>query len=238
MSDAFIPYHPARVPPETSRARGAALFEELDARRSVRFFSDAPVPRDLIETAIRCASTAPSGAHQQPWTFVAVSAPETKRRIRVAAEREEHRSYEGGRMPADWRDAIRPMGTNWQKPFLETVPWIVVLFVQTHGWNEDGSRRKHYYARESVGLAGGLFIAALHRMGLATLTHTPSPMRFLGRILGRPANEQAFILFPIGYPSPDCVVPDLERKPLEAVSVFDPPPAADPGTDPTAPWPD
>jgi iodotyrosine deiodinase len=238
MSDAFIPYRPARLPLEEARARGQALLAELEGRRSVRFFSDAPVPRDLIETAIRCASTAPSGAHQQPWTFVAVSDPETKRRIRVAAEREEYRSYEGGRMPPDWREAIRPMGTTWQKPFLETVPWIVVLFAQSHGWNEDGGRKKHYYAKESVGLAGGLFVAALHRMGLATLTHTPSPMRFLGRILGRPSNEQAFVLFPVGHPTEDCVVPDLERKPLDAVSVFDPTPQADPGTDPTGPWPD
>ena len=238
MSDSFIPYRPERLPLDEARARGTALHEELDGRRSVRFFSDAAVPRDLIETAIRCASTAPSGAHQQPWTFVAISDPETRRRIRVAAEREEYRSYEGGRMPAEWRNAIRPMGTSWQKPFLETVPWIVVLFVQTHGWNEDGSRKKHYYAKESVGLAGGLFIAALHRMGLATLTHTPSPMRFLGRILGRPSNEQAFVLFPIGYPSEDCVVPDLERKRLDDIAVFNPTPDADPGTDPTAPWPD
>lgn len=238
MSDAFIPYQPPCLPLDEARARGQGLLEELEGRRSVRFFSDAPVPRDLIETAIRCASTAPSGAHQQPWTFVAVSDPETKRRIRVAAEREEYRSYEGGRMPADWREAIRPMGTSWQKPFLETVPWVVVLFVQNHGWNDDGSRKKHYYAKESVGLAGGLFVAALHRMGLATLTHTPSPMRFLGRILGRPSNEQAFVVFPVGHPAPDCVVPDLERKALETVSVFDPIPQADPGDDPTGPWPE
>jgi hypothetical protein len=130
------------------------------------------------------------------------------------------------------------MGTTWQKPFLETVPWIVVLFAQSHGWNDDGSRKKHYYAKESVGLAGGLFVAALHRMGLATLTHTPSPMRFLGRILGRPSNEQAFVLFPVGHPADDCVVPDLERKALDAVSVFDPVPQANPGDDPTRPWPE
>ncbi len=239
MSDhGFIPYRPPRVPLAESRRRGAALHAELDRRRSTRFFSDTPVPRGLIETAIRTASTAPSGAHLQPWTFVAVSRAETKRRIRVAAEREEHRSYVGGRMSDEWREALAPIGTDWRKPFLETVSWVVVLFAQTHGYFPDGTRRKHYYVKESVGLAGGLFIAALHRVGLATLTHTPSPMRFLGRILGRPSNEQAFVLFPIGYPAHDCTVPDLQRKSLDQVAVFDPEPQADPGDDPTAPWPE
>lgn len=236
--DGFIPHRPPRIPLAESRRRGAALLGELDTRRSTRFFSDAPVPRDLIETAIRTASSAPSGAHMQPWTFVAVSAAETKRRIRVAAEREEHRSYVGGRMPEEWRQALEPIGTTWEKPFLETVPWIVVLFAQTYGFHPDGSRKKHYYVKESVGLAGGLFIAALHRMGLSTLTHTPSPMRFLGRILGRSSNEQAFILFPVGYPAADCTVPDLHRKPLDQIAVFDPEPQADPGADPTQPWPE
>lgn len=194
----------------------------MDARRSVRAFAPDPVPREVIEAAIRAASTAPSGAHQQPWTFVAVSDPEVKHRIRVAAETEERRNYEGGRMPPEWRDALARIGTDWQKPFLDDVPWIVVLFEQVHGWFPDGSVRKHYYARESVGIACGLFIAAVHEMGLATLTHTPSPMGFLSSVLGRPRNERPFVLLPVGHPAPNAVVPDLVRKPLGDVAVFIP----------------
>jgi len=192
---------------------------QLDQRRSVRFFSDAPVPRDLIEDAIRAASTAPSGAHRQPWTFVAISDPAIKREIRIAAEAEEKRSYES-RMSPEWLEALRPIGTDWQKPFLETVPWIVVVFAQMHGIKPDGSRQTNYYVRESVGIACGMFIAALHQAGLSTLTHTPSPMKFLKDILGRPANEQPYILFPIGYAAEDAVVPDFERKPLAEVSAW------------------
>ena len=192
----------------------------MSARRSVRFFSSDPVPRELIELAIQTASTAPSGAHRQPWKFVAVGDPALKREIREAAEREEHESYVGGRMPAEWREALLPLGTSWEKPYLETVPWIVVVFEEIYGLGPDGSKRKNYYPKESVGLACGLFVAALHRMGLATLTHTPSPMAFLSRILGRPANEKPFILFPVGYPADDCTVPDLRRKDLEDVAVW------------------
>jgi nitroreductase len=183
-------------------------------------FSADPVPRELIEQAIMTGASAPSGAHQQPWTFVAVSDPDVKRRIRKAAEAEERRNYEGGRMPPEWRTALEPLGTDWRKPFLETAPWIVVLFEQVHGQFPDGSVKKHYYARESVGIACGLFIAAIHRMGLATLTHTPSPMGFLSRVLERPRNERPFVLLPVGYPADDCVVPDLIRKSLEDVAVF------------------
>ncbi len=182
-------------------------------------FSPDPVSRELIETAIRTASTAPSGAHRQPWTFVLVGGHETKRAIRVAAEEEEKQNYEGGRLPPDWREALEPLGTDWEKPYLEVVPWIVVLFEQRYGIGPDGDRLKHWYVKESVGIAAGLFIAALHQMGLATLTHTPSPMAFLSKLLKRPENERPFCLFPIGYPAPDCVVPDLERKPLEQVMV-------------------
>ena len=222
-----IPYRPARLPLGEQLARGEAFAAHLDQRRSVRDFSDAPVPRRLIELAIQAAGTAPSGAHQQPWTFVAVSQAQTKRAIREAAEAEEHRSYEGGRMPDEWRQALAPIGTDWRKPYLETVPWIVVLFAQRHGTFPDGSHKKHYYVSESVGIAAGLFVAALHEMGLATLTHTPSPMHFLSRILGRPKNEKATILFPVGYPAEGCTVPDLRRKALDEVAVFDPPPVLD-----------
>ena len=212
--------------------RGEDFFTEMDARRSVRFFSDQPVPRRLIELAIETASTAPSGAHRQPWRFVAVSDPATRRAIRIAAEEEEHRSYEGGRMSEEWIKALAPLGTDWRKPYLETVPWIVVLFEEVYGVLPDGNRQKNYYVKESVGLAAGLFIAAVHRMGLCTLTHTPSPMKFLSRILGRPENERPFILFPVGYPAADAVVPELERKELSDVAIFDPPlPANDAGTD-------
>lgn len=214
-----IPYAALDVPPEERLSRAEAFLAELDARRSVRDFSDEPVSRALVERAIAAASTAPSGAHRQPWTFVAVSDPDMKRRLREAAEAEERAFYEG-RAPDDWLEALGPIGTDADKPFLETAPWIVVLFAQRYGLKEDGSRVKNYYVSESCGIAAGLFIAALHRMGLATLTHTPSPMGFLHTLLDRPANEQPFILFPVGRPAADATVPDLERKPLGEVSVW------------------
>lgn len=214
-----VPYSPRRLDLTESRARAAAFHEEMDGRRSVRFFSDETVPRDLIETAIRTASTAPSGAHRQPWRFVAISDPALKREIRIAAEAEEKEFYER-RIPDDWREALAPIGTTWEKPYLEVVPWIVVVFAEQYGKNDDGSRRKNYYVAESVGIACGMFIAALHHMGLATLTHTPSPMAFLSRILGRPENEKPYILFPIGYPAKDATVPALRRKALSEIAEF------------------
>jgi nitroreductase len=201
------------------RDRASSFYDLMALRRSIRTFSTDPVPRDLIESAIRSAGTAPSGAHQQPWTFVMIGDPETKRRIRIAAEEEERTNYIDGRMPEDWQEEIARLGTSWQKPYLEDVPWIVVLFEQRYGIGPDGSRHKHYYVKESVGIAAGMFIAALHTMGLATLTHTPSPMAFLTKLLGRPANERPFILFPIGYPARGTVVPKLERKPLGDILV-------------------
>ncbi|HSG79380.1 MAG TPA: nitroreductase family protein [Acidimicrobiia bacterium] len=215
----FVPYERLRLDAAESARRGSAFYELMDSRRSVRFFSDDPVPRELVETAIRTASTAPSGAHRQPWRFVLVGDPDLKRRIREAAEAEERENYEGGRLPPDWREALEPLGTDWRKPFLESVPWLVVVFEERYGVNDDGSRRHNWYVKESVGIACGLFIASLHSMGLATLTHTPSPMRFLSEILGRPDNERPFVLFPIGYPAEDCVVPDLMRKSLDDVMV-------------------
>jgi iodotyrosine deiodinase len=220
---AFIPYRPARVAAEEMLARGRAFLDEMNRRRSCRFFSSEPVPREAIELAIRTAGTAPSGAHRQPWRFLAVNEPDVKREIRVAAEAEERESYEGGRMPPEWLEALAPLGTDWHKPYLETVPWVVVVFEELYGVEPDGTRRKNYYVKESVGIACGMFIAALHRMGLATLTHTPSPMGFLSSILGRPSNEKPYILFPIGYPAADATVPDLRRKSLNELAVFDPP---------------
>ncbi len=217
------PHTPLDYSPRTDAemAAAAAAFEAaMESRRSVREFSDQPVPRTLIESAIRTASSAPSGAHMQPWTFVAVQNAGIKRTIRQAAEQEEFQSYEGGRMPEEWREALAPLGTDWNKPFLETAPWLVAVFAQSYGHREDGSRKTHYYVRESVGIACGFFISALHQMGLVTLTHTPSPMGFLGEVLGRPANEKAFILFPVGYPAQGATVPVLRRKSLDEVAVF------------------
>jgi nitroreductase len=213
MTPGFIPYAASRV--DDPAARGREFLELMDERRSVRDFSDEPVPRELIEIAVATANTAPSGAHQQPWTFVAVDDPAVKHRIRVAAEEEERENYEGGRLPDAWRDAIAPLGTTSDKAFLDVVPWIVVVFAQKSTPMPDGSLRKNYYVNESVGIACGLFIASLHSMGLATLTHTPNPMGFLTEILERPATERPYILFPVGYPAPDCEVPDLARKPLD-----------------------
>ncbi len=219
MPHPTVAYHPLTIPDTDRETVADAVFAEMDRRRSVREFSDRPVPRVLIEQAIRCASTAPSGAHQQPWTFVLTGDPEVKRRIRVAAEVEERENYEGGRLPPHWREDLEPLGTDWRKPFLETVPWIVVVFEQRYGTRPDGSRQHHYYVKESVGIACGMFVDALHRMGLSTLTHTPSPMAFLRDLLGRPESERPFIVFPIGYAADDCEVPDLTRKSLDEVMV-------------------
>ncbi|MDJ0959125.1 MAG: nitroreductase family protein [Acidimicrobiia bacterium] len=215
----FVPYDRPVVEPDEIVERAKAIYAEADTRRSVRHFSDRPVPREAVEYAIRAASTAPSGAHRQPWTFVLVGDPEVKRRIREVAEAEERQNYLGGRMNEEWQEALRPLGTDWQKPFLETVPWIVVVFEQRYGAHDDGTKQHNYYVKESVGIACGMFISTLHRIGLATLTHTPSPMRFLTKILGRPDNERPFILFPIGYPAEDAIVPDLTRKALAEVMV-------------------
>jgi len=215
----MIPLRFERLSPEEQLSRADSFYDEMDRRRSVRFFSDEPVPRHLIVQAILTASTAPSGAHRQPWRFVVTGDTGVKRRIREAAEEEERTNYEGGRLPEHWREALEPLGTDWHKPFLETVPWIVVMFEERYGINPDGSKRHNFYVKESCGIAAGVFIAALHHMGLATLTHTPSPMAFLTRLLGRPDNERPFCMFPIGYPAEDCVVPDLRRKPLDEVMV-------------------
>ena len=223
----FITHTFDRFPENVMLERAEEFYAECDRRRSVREFSDAPVPRRLIELAIQSASTAPSGAHRQPWQFVAVSDPAIKAKISEAAEAEERKNYEGGRFPESWIEALAPLGTTWQKPYLETCPWLVILFEEIHGVNEDGGVRKNYYTKESVGIAAGYFIAALHHMGLATLTHTPSPMGFLRDILGRPKNERPFILFPVGLPAEQCEVPDIQRKPLDEVSLWNPKPDSD-----------
>ena len=215
----FVPYRAKRYPDAQMVELAKQFLLTMQTRRSVREFSSEPVPRGLIEAAIAAAATAPSGANRQPWKFVVVSNSEIRRRIRVAAEAEEKVSYEQ-RMPEEWLEALAPLGTDWQKPFLETAPWLVVVFAETYGVLGDGSKQKHYYVQDSVGSACGLFIAALHQMGLATLTHTPSPMGFLSEILNRPKNERPYILFPVGYPATDAKVPVLEKKSLEQVSVW------------------
>lgn len=215
----FVPYRPDRLDPGEVLRRSGDFYTSMDRRRSVRMFSSDPVPREAIERAVATASTAPSGAHRQPWTFVLIGDADTKRQIREAAEEEERTNYEGGRLPDDWLEALRPLGTDWHKEFLETVPWIVVLFEQRYGLDAAGNRLKHFYVKESVGIACGMFIAAIHQMGLATLTHTPSPMAFLTKLLGRPENERPFAMLPIGYPAEDCMVPDITRKALDEVLV-------------------
>ncbi len=206
-------------PVEKMRERVEEFYADVDRRRTVREFSDRPVPRDIIETALKAASTAPSGANLQPWHFVVVSGAETKKKIRDAAEVEEREFYEH-RASAEWLEALAPLGTDSNKPFLETAPYLIAVFLQKFGTLPDGRKVKHYYPVESTGIATGILITALHRAGLATLTHTPSPMRFLNEILGRPKNERPFLLLVAGYPSDDAEVPNIERKPLESFASF------------------
>ena len=215
----FIPLRFESLPPEEMAARGRAFLDEMNRRRTTRHFSTRPVVRELIELALRTAGTAPSGAHQQPWTFVAVSDPGIKRQIREAAEAEEREFYRG-RAPEEWREALAPLGTDEHKPHLTDAPWLLVVFRQAYGVRADGSRRTFYYTSESVGIAVGFLIAAIHHMGLVTLTHTPNPMGFLAQLLGRPENERAFLIMPVGYPADDARVPDLHRKTLEEIAEF------------------
>jgi iodotyrosine deiodinase len=198
--------------------RATAFYEAMASRRTVRDYAERPVPRAVIEAAIATAGTAPSGANLQPWHFVAVSADDRqlRRRIREAAEDEEREFYTS-RAPREWLDALAPLGTDWRKPFLELAPWLIAIFVKPHGVAADGTVIKHYYAVESVGLATGLLIAALHHAGLATLTHTPSPMRFLNTLLDRPPIERPFLLLVVGYPAPGAQVPDITRKALAEI---------------------
>ena len=218
----MFPYTSLKRSPEEMQQQAEEFFAEMNSRRSVHEFSAAVVPRRLIELAIATASTAPSGAHRQPWKFVAINDSDLKRQIREGAEKEEYESYEGGRMPNEWRQAVAPFRTNWEKPFLETAPWLVIVFEELYGFDGTGKQRKNCYVKESVGIACGLFITALHHMGLATLTHTPSPMHFLNDLCGRPENERPFILFPIGFPASDAQVPELRRKSLEEIAVWNP----------------
>ncbi|MEJ6499477.1 MAG: nitroreductase family protein [Cryomorphaceae bacterium] len=200
------------------RLRAQALYARWNARRSVRFFTDTPVDAAIIDALIAAAGTAPSGANKQPWTFCAVSDPVIKARIRAEAE-EEEKTFYSSRASKEWLEDLAPIGTDWEKPFLEMAPWLIVVFKHVQDVRPNGEVKKNYYVSESVGIACGLFIAAIHEAGLSTLTHTPSPMNFLGSILGRPAHEKPYLLLPIGYAAPDATVPNITRKPLEEIRV-------------------
>jgi iodotyrosine deiodinase len=213
----YIHYSKDTYPPEQMRQRATEFFDFMDQRRSVREFSDRPVPRKVIEHLILTASTAPSGAHKQPWTFCVVQNPALKKQIREAAEKEEKESYEH-RMSKEWLEDLRPIGTDWQKPFLEIAPYLMVVFKKAYNLQEDGAKRNNYYVSESVGLACGFLLAAIHHAGLVALTHTPSPMNFLTKLLHRPENERPYLLIPVGYPAESTWVPDLKRKSLEEIS--------------------
>ena len=195
------------------------FLEWIDKRRSIRDFSEKNVPREVIENIIKSASTAPSGAHKQPWTFCAISNSEIKSKIREAAEIEEKQNYTG-RMSESWLKDLAPLGTTMEKPFLEEAPWLIVVFKRAYEIDEDGGKHNNYYVNESVGIACGMLISAIHNAGLVTLTHTPSPMNFLTKVLNRPANERAFLLLPVGYAKEPAYVPDIRRKALEEVAVF------------------
>lgn len=212
----FVPYRPARPTRQASLATLRREYEVADARRTVRAFSTDPVPREAIELAIQTAGTAPSGAHRQPWHFVAISDPALKARIRTKVEEEERDFYER-RAPQEWLEALQPLGTDFVKAHITDAPWIIVVFRRDYDLLPDGRRLKNYYMTESVGIAVGFLIQALHRAGLATLTHTPAPMTFLREACGRPENEKPYVLMPVGYPAPDCQVPDVARKPLKDI---------------------
>lgn len=215
----FMPLDFRAYPADEMNARARAFAEEMARRRSVRQFAPRPVPLTIIQECLRAAGSAPSGANMQPWSFVVVADPTLKRRIRAAAEAEE-RAFYAGRASEEWLDALAPLGTDWQKPFLETAPYLIAIFAQSYGLGPDGRKIKHYYVQESVGIATGVLVAALHHAGLATLTHTPSPMGFLSEILGRPANERPFLLLVVGYPADDARVPCIRRKTLDEIAVF------------------
>lgn len=213
-----IPYVRERMTAEAMISAARAFRDTLRLRRTVREFSSEPVPAEVIELALEAAASAPSGANLQPWRFVVVTDPAVKREIRIAAEQEEQANY-GGRMPEEWLRALAPLQTDWHKEFLEIAPVLIVIFKEDYGIAPDGSHVTHYYVNESVGIACGFLLAALNAAGLATLTHTPSPMGFLREILGRPKNEKPFLLVPVGFPADGCRVPDIAKKPLDEVRV-------------------
>ena len=215
----FISYQKESFEPEEILQRSKQFFLWMNLRRTCRDFSNRPISEEVIKNILLTASTAPSGAHKQPWTFCVVSNPEIKKQIRIAAEKEEFESYTT-RMSDEWLEDLKHIGTDWQKEFLDTAPFLIIVFKRSYELNKDGSKRQNYYVTESVGLACGFLLAAIHNAGLVALTHTPSPMNFLIKILNRPENEKPFLLIPVGYPADECWVPDLTRKGLNEVAVF------------------
>lgn len=215
----FIKYSPRLLNTEKAVELSEALKAQMAGRRSVRTFSSAPIPKVLIENLIEIASSAPSGANKQPWTFCVVGNPELKKKIREAAEEEEYHNYHG-RMNPEWIKELRPIGTNWQKPFLESAPYLIIVFKKPYDIDERGHKSQNYYVNESVGIACGFLIAAIHQAGLVSLSHTPSPMNFLTELLDRPENERAYLIVPVAWPHSDCWVPDIQRKRLEQVVKF------------------
>ncbi|MCB0733648.1 MAG: nitroreductase family protein [Bacteroidetes bacterium] len=214
----FVEHHVAPRSEQELSERAITFYQAMNTRRTVRDFSDKPVPRHVIDDIIRTAGTAPSGAHKQPWTFCVVGNPEIKTAIRKAAEEEEYENYHG-RMSEEWKKDLAPLGTDWHKPFLEIAPWLIIVFRKVYDL-EEGQKRKNYYVQESVGLAAGFLLAAIHQAGLVSLTHTPSPMNFLSEILKRPENEKPFLLIPVGYPAERVMVPDIQRKKLEDIAIY------------------
>lgn len=214
-----VKYEKETYPLKEAEQRSEEFYHFLDKRRTVREISAKPVSRKLIQNLILSASTSPSGAHKQPWTFCAVSSADMKKKIREAAEKEEYESYHG-RMSDRWLDDLQPIGTDWNKPFLENAPWLIIVFKKVFEWDKNGNKLNNYYVNESVGIACGTLITAIHHAGLVTLTHTPSPMNFLSKILERPNNERPFLLLPVGYPEDEVYVPDLSRKNLDDIAIF------------------
>lgn len=215
----FVDYHPEILSDENRLNEAFRFYEKMNSRRSLRMFSDEPVPIEIIENILRAAGTAPSGANKQPWTFCAISNPDLKKKIREAAEKEEFENYHG-RMSDAWLKDLVVFDTDWHKPFLETAPWLIVVFKKAYDIDDHGEHHKNYYVNESVGIACGMLLTAIHLSGLVALTHTPSPMNFLSEILQRPANERPFLLIPVGKPAENSMVPDIKRKALDEISQF------------------
>ncbi|MBL7701143.1 MAG: nitroreductase family protein [Ferruginibacter sp.] len=215
----FVKFNKEGFEADEMTKKAASFFEWMDTRRTCRDFSDNPVTKEVIENIVLTASTAPSGAHKQPWTFCVISNAEIKSKIRAAAEKEEYESY-NGRMPQDWKDDLLPLQTDWKKEFLETAPYLIIVFKKSYELDAGGKKSNTYYANESCGIACGFLLAAIHNAGLVALTHTPSPMNFLSKILNRPVNEKPYLLVPVGYAADECWVPDIKRKPLNAISAW------------------
>lgn len=215
----FVEYQHDSYTEEETVKRSQSFYQWMDERRTVRDFSDKPIPKEVIDNLILTASTAPSGAHKQPWTFCVVSNPELKTQIRKAAEEEEFESY-NSRMPPEWLDDLKPLQTDWHKPFLEIAPYLIIVFKKTYDLSPQGAKKTNYYVAESVGLACGFLLSAIHNAGLVALTHTPSPMNFLTKLLKRPENERPFLLIPVGYSTENTYVPHLKRKPLEEIATY------------------